>query len=52
LFDGGVRVPAAIGERTGGGVEAAIEMLEATARYEQEVGSPLPLALRIGINTV
>ena len=32
-------------------VEAAIEMLEATARYEQEVGSPLPLALRIGINT-
>jgi class 3 adenylate cyclase/predicted ATPase len=32
-------------------VAAAVEMLEATARYEKEVGSPLPLTLRIGINT-
>src|SRR5262245_45519011 len=32
-------------------VTAAVEMLEATARYEREVRSPLPLTLRIGINT-
>src|SRR5512144_396808 len=32
-------------------VTAAVEMLAATARYEQEVESPLPLTLRIGINT-
>ena len=32
-------------------VAAAVEMLEATARYAAEVQSPLPLTLRIGINT-
>ncbi len=32
-------------------VTAAVEMLEAAARYEKKVASPLPLRLRIGINT-
>lgn len=32
-------------------ISAAIEMLDATARYAEEVESPVPLVLRIGINT-
>ena len=32
-------------------VEAAVEMREAAARYARDVESPLPLTLRIGINT-
>src|SRR5205085_7102452 len=32
-------------------VAAAVEMLAATARYARELDSPVPLTLRIGINT-
>src|SRR5262245_27174145 len=32
-------------------VASAVEMLEAAARYGTEVGSPVPLTLRVGINT-
>jgi len=32
-------------------VQAAVEMREAAARYARDVESPLPLTLRIGINT-
>jgi class 3 adenylate cyclase/predicted ATPase len=43
--------PVQSGDAPTAAIEAAVEMLEAAARYAQEVGSPLPLTLRIGINT-
>lgn len=44
-------VPIASAEAPIAAVAAAAEMIEAAARYGPEAGSPLPLTLRIGINT-
>src|SRR5258706_11563821 len=44
-------VPIASAEAPLAAVAAAVEMLEAAKRYETEVGSAIPLTLRIGINT-
>lgn len=43
--------PVASAEAPAAAVEAAVEMREAAARYARDVGSPVPLTLRIGINT-
>jgi class 3 adenylate cyclase len=44
-------VPIASAEAPIAAVAAAVEMLDAAARYATEVSSPIPLTLRIGINT-
>jgi class 3 adenylate cyclase len=44
-------VPIASAEAPGAAVAAAIEMLDAAARYGADVDSPIPLVLRIGVNT-
>jgi class 3 adenylate cyclase/predicted ATPase len=45
----GVPIPSA--QAPAAAVAAAVEMFEAAARYGTEVASPIPLTLRIGINT-
>src|SRR5207237_8136622 len=47
----GFGVPSESAEAPIAAVAAAVEMLDAADRYAGDVASPLPLTLRVGINT-